>query len=83
MSTYNERKNLYIQKNLNHSNYYALLLEAFSQTSPLNNDLLNKAIKDYQDEIIKTKDNSDFDLIFFIIIFIHFLFYFFIIFIFF
>ena len=65
MSTYNDRKNFYIQKNLNHSNYYSLLLQ-ISQSLPLNNNLLNKAIKDYQDEIIKTKDNSDFDLIFFI-----------------
>lgn len=66
MSTYNDRKNFYIQKNLNNSNYYGLLLQASSKTLPLNNDLLLTSIKHYQDEIVKTKDNSDFDLIFFI-----------------
>ncbi len=65
MSTYNDRKELYIQKNVNNKDYYALLLQAFKNDT-LNNDLLTNALKHYNDEIVKTKDNSDFDLIFFI-----------------
>ncbi len=65
MSTYNERKELYIQKNVNNKDYYALLLQA-SKNSNLNNDLFTNALNHYNDEILKTKDNSDFDLIFFI-----------------
>lgn len=65
MSTYNERKELYIQNNINSTNYHALLLQA-SKNSNLSNNLITNAVKHYQDEIVKTKDNSDFDLIFFI-----------------
>ncbi len=65
MSTYNDRKELYIQKNVNNKDYYALLLQAFKNDT-LNNDLFTNALKHYNDEILKTKDNSDFDLIFFI-----------------
>ena len=66
MSTYIARKELYIQKNLLSNDRYALLLCASKKVDELNVDLLQSAYTHYEKEILKSKDNSDFDLIFFI-----------------
>ncbi len=62
VSSYIERKNAYISKNLNSTNYHSILLQA-SQNLPIQEDLLQSALDHYQTEITKVKDNSDFDLI--------------------
>jgi hypothetical protein len=63
--SYVERKNNYITKNVNSTNYYSILLQAF-QNLPLQEDLLKSLFENYQKEVSKTKDNSDFLLILFI-----------------
>ncbi len=65
MSSISERKNIYIEKNIDSKNNYALLLQAYKNVE-LNENLLNNLYQHYKDEIVKIKDNSDFDLIFFI-----------------
>ncbi len=62
MSTYNDRKALYLQKNVNSNDTYALLLQA-SLGLPLSSTLLEEAYQDYVNETTKSKSSADFHLI--------------------
>ncbi len=67
MQTFYDRKNKYMEKNLQNDDPYALLLQASKGAQqPLNAALLNRAYQTYITESAKSKSNVDFQMIFFI-----------------